>query len=299
MEKADDIFLKQWEELVRMYKEDWKDNLKTHGKDALKYLPEHFYSEGDVEAIFSCMLRDKLLNETHNNSEYVIRNQLRFGPDSYKGFTIHDKIIKMKKLIERIKLEKESFVPDIVVDTIEREGKDHFLLFAELTYQPGYTERYNEGIPQRIYDLIEKTKEEAKTMTAAIDAGVCKSGYVGVISDDLVSIDGAMKLMEELKNSYPKVKFLSDGMTLEEKNEILSQILRNSKSRKCIGKIFSMMSRLTFPPFAVSPSNSKIWYTNSSTESILLRSSWLPLYLLLYSSNLIHDPLPPFNNFYR
>ena len=46
----------------------------------------------------------------------------------------------------------------MVVDTIEREDKDHFLLFAELTYQPGYIERYNEGIPRRIYDLIEKAK---------------------------------------------------------------------------------------------------------------------------------------------
>lgn len=223
MGKADDIFLEQWEELVRMYKVDWKDNLKMHGEDALKYLPEHFYSEGDVEAIFSCMLRDRLQTVTHYNSEYVIRNQLRFGPDSYEGFTIRDKITKMKKLIERMKLEKESFVPDIVIDTIEREDKDQFLLFAELTYQPGYTERYNEGIPRRIYDLIEKAKEEAKTLTAAIDAGVCKSGYVCVISDDLVSIDGAMKLMNNLEKSYTKVNFLSGGMTLEEKNRILGK----------------------------------------------------------------------------
>ena len=223
MGKADDIFLEQWEELVRMYKLDWKDNLKKLGEVALKYLPEHFYSEGDVEAIFSCMLRDKLRNETHYNSEYVIRNQLRFGPDSYEGFTIRDKIIKMKKLIERTELEKESFVPDIVVDTIGKEDKDHFLLFAELTYQPGYIERYNEGIPRRIYDLIEKAKEEAKTLTAAIDADVCKSGYVCIISDDLVSIDGAMKLMDKLENSYPEVNFLYGGMTREQKYRILGK----------------------------------------------------------------------------
>ena len=221
MGKADDIFLEQWKELVKMYKEDWKCNLKEIGEDALKYLPEHFYSEGDVEAIFSCMLRNKLRNETRYNSEYVIRNQLRFGPDSYEGFTIHDKIIKMKKLIERTELEKESFVPDIVIDTIEREDKDHFLLFAELTYQPSSNERYNGGIPQRVNNLIEKATEEAKTLTAAVKAGVCTSGYVCVISDDLVSKDDNMKLMDKLKDRYSEVNFLSDGLKLDEKKRIL------------------------------------------------------------------------------
>ena len=223
MGKADDIFSEQWEEMVRMYKEDWKDNLKMHGEDALKYLPEHFYSEGDVEAIFSCMLRNRLRNETHYNSEFVVRNQLRFSPGTYEGFEISPKIVKMERLIERMNLGKESFVPDIVIDTIEWNDKDHFFLFAELTYQPGYTERYNEGIPQRVYDLIEKAKEEAKTLTAAIEVGVCKSGYVCVISDDLVSIEGAMKLMNNLEKSYPEVNFLYGGMTLEEKNRILGK----------------------------------------------------------------------------
>jgi hypothetical protein len=223
MGKADDIFSEQWEEMVRMYKEDWKDNLKMHGEDALKYLPEHFYSEGDVEAIFSCRLRNRLQNETHYNSEFVVRNQLRFSPGTYEGFDISPKIVKMERLIERMKLGKESFVPDIVIDTIEREDKDHFLIFAELTYESGSTERYNDGIPRRIYDLIEKAKEEAKTLTAAIDSGVCKSGYVCIISDDLVSIEGAMKLMNNLEKNYPKVNFLYGGMTLEEKNRILGK----------------------------------------------------------------------------
>ena len=223
MGKADEIFLEQWEELVRMYKGDWKRNLKELGEKALKYLPEHFYSEGDVEAIFSCMLRDKLRNETRYNSEYVVRNQLRFSPGTYEGFEISAKIVKMEKLIERMKLGKESFVPDIVIDTIEWDDKDHFLLFAELTYQSGSTERHNESIPQRVYDLIEKANEEGKTLTAAVKSGVCTSGYVCVISDDLVSIKEAMELMEELKDRYPEIDFLSDGMTLEEKKGILGK----------------------------------------------------------------------------
>ena len=63
MGKAEDCFEEKWEELLKMYKEDWKYNLKKHGKVALKYVPEHFYSEGDVEAIFSCLLRNKLIKE--------------------------------------------------------------------------------------------------------------------------------------------------------------------------------------------------------------------------------------------
>jgi hypothetical protein len=221
MGKADEIFLEQWEELVRMYKADWKDNLKTHGEVGLKYLPEHYYSEGDVEGIFSCMLRDKLRNETRYNSEYVVRNQLRFSPGTYEGFEISEKIAKMRKYLGKEKVGKKSFVPDVVIDSQSEANGGSFLIFAELTYQPGYNERYNEGIPKRVYNLIEKATEEAKTLTAAVKAGVCTSGYVCVISDDLVSIDGAMELMEKLEDRYPEIDFLSDGMTLDEKKGIL------------------------------------------------------------------------------
>ncbi len=223
MGKAEDCFEEKWQELLKMYKEDWKYNLKKHGEVALKYVPEHFYSEGDVEAIFSCLLRNKLIKEKYYNSEYVVRNQLRFSPGDYEGFNISEKIAKMRKYLGKAKVGKKSFVPDIVIDSLSGASKESFLIFAELSYQPGFNERFNEGIPQRIYDLIEKAKEEAKTLTAAIDADVCKSAYVCVISDDLVSIDGAMDLLEKLKKSYSNVYFLSDGMTLEEKYMILEK----------------------------------------------------------------------------
>ena len=221
MGKAEDFFEEKWRELVKKYKEDWKYNLKKHGKDALSYLPEHFYCEGDVEAIFSCMLRDKLRSEKYYNSEYVVRNQLRFAPGSYDNHKISERIKKMRKYLSKAKVGKKSFVPDIVIDSLSGANEESFLIFAELTYRPGYNERYNEGIPKRIYNLIEKAKEEAKTLKTAIDAGVCKSGYVCVISDDLVSKPDAMKLMEKLEDSYPEINFLSDGMKLDEKKGIL------------------------------------------------------------------------------
>ncbi len=225
MGKADDIFLEQWEELVRMYKADWKDNLKKYGKehDVLSYLPEHFYCEGDVEAIFSCMLRDKLRNETHYNSEYVVRNQLRFAPGNYDGHQLSKKIEKMRESLIETKVDKKSFVPDIVIHSLSGANEGSFLIFAELTYQPSNNKSYKKGIPQRINALIEKAEEEAKTLRTAIDAGVCKTGYVCIISDDLVSIKGAMGKMNKLKEEYPEINFLSDGMTLEEKNRILGK----------------------------------------------------------------------------
>ena len=223
MGKAEDCFEEKWQELLKMYKEDWKYNLKKHGEVALKYVPEHFYSEGDVEAIFSCLLRNKLIKEKYYNSAYVVRNQLRFSPGDYEGFKISEKIVKMRKYLGKAKVGKKSFVPDIVIDSLSGASKDSFLIFAELTYQPGFNERYNEGIPQRIHDLILKAEEEAKTLTSAFDAGVCKSGYVCVISDDLVSIDGAMDLMDKLDDIYSDINFLSDGMTLEEKYRILDK----------------------------------------------------------------------------
>ena len=221
MGKADDIFLEQWEELVKMYKEGWKYNLKKHGTEALSYLPEHFYCEGDVEAIFSCMLRDKLRSENYYNSEYVVRNQLRFAPGNYDNHKISERIKKMRKYLSKAKVGKKSFVPDIVIDSLSGANEESFLIFAELTYQPGYNKRYNEGIPKRIYNLIEKAKEEVKTLKTAIDSGICKTGYVCVISDDLVSKNDNMKLMDTIKDRYSEINFLSDGMTLDEKNRIL------------------------------------------------------------------------------
>ena len=98
MGKAEDFFEEKWQELLKMYKEDWKYNLKNHGKVALKYVPEHFYSEGDVEAIFSCLLRNKLIKEKYYNSEYVVRNQLRFSPGDYEGFNISEKFAKCEQV---------------------------------------------------------------------------------------------------------------------------------------------------------------------------------------------------------
>jgi hypothetical protein len=76
-------------------------------------------------------------------------------------------------------------------------------------------------VPKKINDLIEKAKEEAKTLTAAIRAGVLDSGYICIISDDLVSIDGAIKRMKDLEKKYDRVKFCYDGMRLEDKRKIL------------------------------------------------------------------------------
>ena len=129
----------------------------------------------------------------------------------------------MRKTLEKAKVSKKSIDTDIIIDSLNGTSKESFLIFAELTYQPGSNERYNEGIPKRIYDLIEKATEEAKTLTTAIDAGVCISGYVCIISDDLVSIDGAMDLMDKLDDIYSDINFLSDGMTLEEKYRILDK----------------------------------------------------------------------------
>ena len=223
MGKAEDFFEESWIELLKTYKEDWKDNLERHGKIGLKYFPEQFYSEGDVEAIFSCILRVKLSKETYYKSEYIVRNQLRFAPENYGGFQISDKISKMRKYLGKAKVGKKSFVPDIVIDSLSNANDGSFLIFSELTYQPGLIEEYKAGIPKRIKTLMDKIEEEAITLTTAINAGVCISGYVCVISDDLVSIDGAMDLLEKLKKSYSNVYFLSDGMTLEEKYMILEK----------------------------------------------------------------------------
>lgn len=225
MGKIDNIFQKAWLELIKMYREDWKLNIEEYGKNdsrnALRYLPKRFYSEADVEVVLSCILRNKLSKEKYYKSKYIVRNQVRFGTLNYSGVKTAEDIKIMRKNMGKNKVTKKNFIPDIVIDTDTKDDDGPFLLFAELTYWPSYQKRYNSGIPKRINILIEKAKEEAKTLTSAIDAGVLKSGYICIISDELLSIEGALELMENLKVKYDKINFVLDGMSLSEKEKIL------------------------------------------------------------------------------
>ena len=134
----------------------------------------------------------------------------------------------MEKILKDEKIGKNRFVPDIVIDHLSNAKEGAFLLFAELTYKPGFSTRHNKIVPNKIKDLIKKAKEEAKTLTAAIEAEVLDSGYICIISDDLVSIDGAKEKMKELVEQYDRVKFRYDGMRLEDKLKIL-KLTENGK----------------------------------------------------------------------
>jgi hypothetical protein len=224
MSKTENVFEEEWSKLLEMYKKDWKYTLRSYrkeGKSALKYLPKHFYSEADIEITLSYMLRNRLKKETYFNSEYVVRDQLRFSSNAYTGFKISDRIEKMETILKNEKIGKKKFIPDIVIDNLSNANEGAFLLFAELTYLPGSSTKYNKGVPKKIDDLIEKVEEEAKTLNIAKKAEVLESGYVCIISDDLVSIDGAIKGIQKLEKEYPEVKFLYDGMKLTEKYKTL------------------------------------------------------------------------------
>ena len=229
MKKLEVIFEEAWSELLDQYKKDCKETLENSvdpkdWKSAFRNFPEHFYSEADVEVALSCNLRNKLKNETYYRSNYIVRNQLRFSSKAYFGFEEFTKRIrKMEKILKDEKIGKNRFVPDIVIDHLSNAKEGAFLLFAELTYKPGFSTRHNKRVPNKINDLIEKAEEEAKTLTAAIRAGVLDSGYICIISDDLVSIDGAIKRMKDLEKKYDRVKFRYEGMGLEDKKKALKR----------------------------------------------------------------------------
>ena len=222
---VENYFEEGWEEVVKIYKEDWKNNLKKYGKKygkkAINYLLDHFYSEADVESFLSCFMRDKLREETHYNSEYVVRNQVRFGTMDY------DKNIELKKLknlkifMKKEKVKKNNFIPDIVIDSLSNPNNGTFLLFAELTYQPSYKKYYKTGDSNPLIMLREKADEEARTLTAAIDAKIIESGYICIISDELVSKYKDLKMIRDLKKKYHEINFLVNGMTLKEKLNII------------------------------------------------------------------------------
>ena len=235
MRKPEIVFEEAWSEVMEQYKRDWKETLESSIKEneksekASKNFPEHFYSEADVEVALSCKLRNKLKHDTYYKSDYIVRNQLRFSSDAYSGSKEFSKRLrKMEKILEELKIGKNKFIPDIVIDHLSYAKEEAFLLFAELTYKPGFSTRFNKKVPKRINYLIEKAEEEAKTLTAAIKAGVLVSGYICIISDDLVSKKEVRKKMEELEKQYRKVKFLYDGMRLDDKREILN-LIRNGK----------------------------------------------------------------------
>ena len=234
MKKLDFVFEEAWSELLDQYKKDCKETLENSvdskdWKSAFRNFPEHFYSEADVEVALSCNLRNKLKNESYYRSNYIVRNQLRFSSKAYVGFEEFTKRIrKMEKILKDEKIGKNRFVPDIVIDHLSNAKEGAFLLFAELTYKPGFSTRHNKIVPNKIKDLIKKAKEEAKTLTAAIEAEVLDSGYICIISDDLVSIDGAKEKMKELVEQYDRVKFRYDGMRLEDKLKIL-KLTENGK----------------------------------------------------------------------
>ncbi len=227
MKKLDVVFEEAWSELLDQYKKDCKETLENSvdpkdWKSAFRNFPEHFYSEADVEVALSCNLRKKLNKETYYRSNYIVRNQLRFSSKAYVGFEEFTKRIrKMEKILKDKNIGKNRFVPDIAIDHLSNAKEGTFLLFAELTYKPGFSTKHNKRVPNKINDLIEKAEEEAKTLTAAIRAGVLDSGYICIISDDLVSIDGAIKKMKELEKQYKYVKFRYDGMRLEDKLKVL------------------------------------------------------------------------------
>ena len=229
MKKLEVIFEEAWSELLDQYKKDCKETLENSvdpkdWKSAFRNFPEHFYSEADVEVALSCNLRNKLKNETYYRSNYIVRNQLRFSSKAYVGFEEFTKRIrKMEKILKDEKIGKNRFVPDIVIDHLSNAKEGAFLLFAELTYKPGFSTRHNKRVPNKINDLIEKAEEEAKTLTAATRAGVLDSGYICIISDDLVSIDGAIKRMKDLEKKYDRVKFRYEGMGLEDKKKALKR----------------------------------------------------------------------------
>jgi hypothetical protein len=238
MRKPEIVFEEAWSEVMEQYKRDWKETLESSIKEkeksekaenALKNFPEHFYSEADVEVALSCKLRNKLKHETYYKSDYIVRNQLRFSSNAYSGSKEFSKRLeKMEKILEELKIGKNKFIPDIVIDHLSNAKEGAFLLFAELTYKPDFSTRYNKKVPKRINYLIEKAKEEAKTLTAAIKAGVLVSGYICIISDDLVSNKKAIEKIEKLEKQYKKVKFLYGGMRLDYKLEILN-LIRNGK----------------------------------------------------------------------
>lgn len=152
MSKTENVFEEEWSKLLEMYKKDWKYTLRSYrkeGKSALKYLPKHFYSEADIEITLSYMLRNRLKKETYFNSEYVVRDQLRFSSNAYTGFKISDRIEKMETILKNEKIGKKKFIPDIVIDNLSNANEGAFLLFAELTYLPGSSTKYNKGVPKK------------------------------------------------------------------------------------------------------------------------------------------------------
>lgn len=221
MGKIEDIFEFSWDNVVKLYKKDWIDNLKVFDGDAIKMYPTNFYSEADLQSQLTCELRKNYKKERYYGSEIYVKNQLTFSAGAFESTPeLSDRISKLKDLMMS-RTEKERFIPDIAIEADSNSNGGAFLLFAELKYGPDFMLNYGDEVPGYFRGFIENLELQCQTMEMAVKQKVCTSGYVCAINDGYVSHDGRKKLFDQLKGKYKKVTFLIDGLSVEQKEEYL------------------------------------------------------------------------------
>ena len=133
---------------------------------------------------------------------------------------------ELKKL--KLRLEKEtkqiSFVPDIELDVASKDNNDPFLIFAELKYWLNVDPKTKnvQEMSKKEQGEIKRLRKQCQMLKLAVEEKVCENAFLCIISDGYASGNAIRQVLDSIKNEFKKLHFLIDGMSLEEKREIMN-----------------------------------------------------------------------------
>jgi hypothetical protein len=223
MGKVENVFEDAWNRVVKMYKQDWTNNLQENGKNGIKYFPDNFYSEADLKSQLTCLLRTGYENEKFHGQKIYVKNELTFNPESFpERPELSGRMKKLQSLVND-QANKTRFIPDIAIESDSTADGGAFLVFAELKFWTDFMLKYRNDVPKYFRGALKNLEVQCKTLQLALERGVCKSGYVCVISDGYFSHDGWKKEFDDMSNKYNRIRFLVGGMPVKEKLKFLEE----------------------------------------------------------------------------
>lgn len=224
MAEINSTFEDVWVEIVKNYKEDWREHIVESEDGGLDSYPSRYFSESDIETDFLCNLRKEFGSGRFRDRKIYVRNQFRFGYTTFRDQPGLSERIKRLYIRSKEEIGKSTFIPDLVIDDHNNEDSDSFLIFAEVKYWVDTVFEYKdqEKISSKYQKEIERLRTQCQILELTRDEKVCENAYLCIISDGYAS-DTVMKgIIDSITKEFTDLHFLIGGMSIYEKKEILA-----------------------------------------------------------------------------
>ena len=219
MDEITEAFESVWSEVVKTYKDDWKEHIVESEDGGLDSFPSRYFSESDLETEFLCILRKKFRSERFRDRKVYVRNQFRFGYTTFRDQPgLSDRIMRLYMRLKE-EIGKSTFIPDLALNDHNNEDNDSFLIFAEVKYWVDTVFDYKnyEEIPSKYQKEIERLRTQCQILELAYDEKVCENAYLCIISDGYASDNAMKRVLDSIRDEFKNLHFLIDGMSLDEK----------------------------------------------------------------------------------